>query len=138
MTERGYVVVDPDHRRACGRCGSVIAAGELSTHDRFHAEIDGLATARIHERLYGPPLVMLPADAYERLRMLAVQLDGELLAIRQLVAADPGKLLLKRELLTILARTDYWYDMWKDARGEYDAPLWRGPAGKDGIWTMQT
>jgi hypothetical protein len=75
-----------------------------------------------------------PADAYERLRTLALQLDCDLLAVRQLLATDPGKTLLKRELHTILARTDYWYDMWKDARGAHDAPPWRGPAGRDGIW----
>jgi hypothetical protein len=80
----------------------------------------------------------VPADVYERLRTLAVQLEGELLAMRQLLAANPGKVLLRRELVTILARTDYWYDMWKDARGEHDAPPWRGPVGKDGIWTIRT
>lgn len=80
----------------------------------------------------------VPADVYERLRLLAVQLDGDLLAVRQLVAADPGKLVLKRRLLEVLARTDYWYDMWRDARGEHDAPPWRGPAGKDGIWTARS
>jgi hypothetical protein len=122
----GYLVVDPERaRRACARCGSVVAGGETDQHDRFHAEFD-VVQRTVGSLAVGPhPAVMVPADAYERLRMLAVQLDGELQIIRQLVAADPGKLLLKRELLAGLARADYWYDMWMDARGPYDAPEWR-------------
>jgi hypothetical protein len=151
VTEPRYVVVDPDHRRACSICGSVVAAGETDHHNRFHAETDRLwaaieilrrAVPRVQTRLDAlegnRPTVMVPADAYERLRMLAVQLDGELRHVRQLLVADPSKVALKRELLTIAARADYWYDTWKDARGEQDAPEWRGPAGDDGVWMMQT
>ena len=82
--------------------------------------------------------VTVPAAVYERLRLLAVQLDSDLLSVRQLLADKPGKQVLRRELLTILAHVDYSYDMWKDARGEHDAPAWRGSAGKDGIWTTRT